>query len=318
MKDNEKIKKSIVENVIVVLLMTLYIVYGRQFIPILSIFIPLPFIILGIRNGINNNITSLAISILLVGLVFGSTDGALILMMFAPLSIGLNFFIKKRRPTGEVLLISSGLIFFSILVIIALGEKSTGIGLVEQFEQVFTEVLTVQRDIFREMGMTNYEVLQRIDLLETGYEYMLITLPSILGILSFFIVVLNYLFTTIISRKMRYEIVNLPKFSRIKLPNNIILGTALMFLTGIIMGKLDIPYHNALLANVSMLVGFAFLLQGLSLVDHFLIKMKMKVIIRTIIIIAFVLIIPLGSFLVLLGMVDSVFDFRKIGRRKSL
>lgn len=318
MKINDKIKKSIVENVIVILFMSLYIRYGIQYTPILTMLIPLPFIIVGMRNDISNNIISLATTILIVGLVFKATAGSILLMMFAPLTIALNYFIKKRKATRETLLISSAIIFLSILVIVALGEKSTGLGLIEQFEQFFSQIVTMQKDIFKEMGMTNYEILQRIDILEAGYEYMLITLPSIIIVLSFFISYLNYLLTSIILKKMRYEIRELPRFSRIKLPNNFIIGTGLMFLTAIIMGTLKIPYHNALLANISFLVGFAFLVQGLSLIDYFLIKIKMKKIFRTLIIIFSILLVPLGSFLVIIGMVDSIFDFRKIGRRKSL
>lgn len=319
LNSNDKMKKTIIESAMVILIMSLYIAYGKYYIPIFVPFMAIPFIILGIKNGIKNNITSMAITFLLVGMVLRSPGDAILLLVYAPLSIGLNYMIKKRKKTNEILLISTGLVFLSLLLIVFLGKQSTGMGLVEELEGFYTQILTTQQGIFKEMGMTNYEIIQKMNFLEAGYEYILITLPSILIIGSLFISSLNYLFLSILLRKMGYQIVNLPKLSRFKLPNDIILGTGLMFLIILIMGKLDIPYSNALLANISFLVGFLFLIQGLSLIDYYLInKVKMKLIFRITILIIIMIIAPLSSVLVLLGMFDSIFDIRKIGKRKSL
>lgn len=298
--------------------MTLYIVYGMYYLPLLIIFIPLAFIIIGIRNGIKNNIISMIITGLVVVIISGNLGDLSLLLVFAPISLGLNYFIQKRKRTGEILLFSTFIMFMSLLTVIYFGNQSSELGLMKEFEELFTQGLAMQQDMFKEMGMTNYQILENMNLLEMGYEYMMITLPSIMAILSLFISYFNYLLTSIILRGSGYEVVRPLRFSRFKLPNNIILGTGIMFLTGIIMGKLGIPYHNALLANISLLVGFVFLLQGLSLVDFLLIKRKIKPIIRIIILGISTLIIPMGSMLVLLGMLDSIFDMRKIGKRKSL
>ena len=318
LNNNDKIKKNIIENVLVILLMALYIVYGRYYVPILMVFIALPYVVLGIRNGIKNNIMSMIITSIIIGVVLGSPGDVIILLAFAPLSIGLNYFIKKRKKTSEILLFSTIIIFISLLIAISLGKQATGIGIIEEFEKFYTQLIGMQTDIFEEMEMTNYQILENINLLEAGYEYMLITIPSILAIVSLFISYLNYLLTSIILKKMSYEVVSPTRFSKFKLPDNILLGTGFMFLATIIMGKFEIPYHNALLANISLLIGFVFLLQGLSIIDFLLIKMKMKGLFRIIILIITIMILPLGSMVVILGMIDSIFDIRKIGRRKSL
>ena len=147
---------------------------------------------------------------------------------------------------------------------------------------------------------------------------MLITLPSILVITSLIISFLNYLVSTVISRKMGYGVLSLPRLSKFKLPDNIIMGTAIMFLSAIVMGWLDIPYHNALLLNISLLVGFIFFLQGLAVIDFLLIKAKMRIGFRIIILLMNIVIVPMGGILFFIGTFDSVFDIRKIGKRKSL
>lgn len=318
LNNNDKIKKNIIENVLVILLVALYIVYGRYYVPILMMFIALPYVVLGIRNGIKNNIMSMIITSITIGVVLGSPGDVIILLVFAPLSIGLNYFVKKRKKTSEILLFSTIIFFISLLIAISLGKQATGIGIIEEFEKFYTQLIGMQTDIFEEMEMTNYQILENINLLEASYEYMLITIPSILAIVSLFISYFNYLLTSIILRKMSYEVVSPTRFSKFKLPDNILLGTGFMFLSTIIMGKFEVPYHNALLANISLLIGFVFLLQGLSVIDFLLIKMKMKKLFRIISLIITIIILPLGSMVVILGMIDSIFDIRKIGRRKSL
>lgn len=318
LNNNDKINRSIIENMLVISIMALYIVYGIHYTPLLMIFIPLPFVVIGIRNGMSNNIISMAITSLIVGVVSGAPSAVTLLLIFAPLSIALNYSMKKRKKTIEIILFSTAAFFLPLLIIISLGNKAGDLDLAIQFEQAFTQFITMQTDIFKEMGKTNYEVLQNIELLESYYKSILIALPSILAIISLFVGYFNYLFITIILRKTGYGVVSPSKFSKFKLPNNIILGTGVMFFATIIMERFKIPYHNALLVNISFLVGFIFLLQGLSVLDFLLIKLKMRLIFRTIILLINIAIIPMGGILFFIGILDSIFDIRKIRKRKSL
>ena len=306
------------ENVLVILIMSLYIIYGIYYLPLLIIFIPIPFVVLGIRNGLKDNIISMAITSLIVGLLLDMPSALILILAFAPLSIALNYTIKKRKKTSEIILIATISFFLSLLIIIAIGSVSTELGGSIESEEIWAEIIKIQTDRFKEIGMTNTQIFENIELLEAAYEYMLITLPSILVITSLIISFLNYLVSTVISRKMGYGVLSLPRLSKFKLPDNIIMGTAIMFLSAIVMGWLDIPYHNALLLNISFLVGFIFFLQGLAVIDFLLIKAKMKIGFRIIILLMNLVIVPMGGILFFIGMFDSVFDIRKIGKRKSL
>lgn len=306
------------ENVLVILIMSLYIIYGIYYLPLLIIFIPIPFVVLGIRNNLKDNIISMAITSLIVGLLLDMPSTLILILAFAPLSIALNYTIKKRKKTSEIILIATISFFLSLLITTAIGSVSTELGGSMESEEIWTEIITIQTDRFKEIGMTNTQIFENIELLEAAYEYMLITLPSILVITSLIISFLNYLVSTVISRKMGYGVLSLPRLSKFKLPDNIIMGTAIMFLSAIVMGWLDIPYHNALLLNISFLVGFIFFLQGLAVIDFLLIKAKMRIGFRIIILLMNIVIVPMGGILFFIGTFDSVFDIRKIGKRKSL
>ena len=318
LNNNDKINKSIIENLLVILIMSLYIVYGMYFVPLLIIFIPLPFVIHGIRNGIKNNIISMAMTALIVGIILDMPSAVILLLMFAPLSIALNYCIKNRKKTSEIILISTGSFFISLLIIVAIFNNPTDLNGAQGYEELITEMVTIQTDKLKEMGVTNTQILKDLELLEYAYEYMLITLPSILVIISAFVSCFNYLLITLVSRRMGYGIAGSPKFSKFKLPDNIIMGSGIMFISAIAMGWLNIPYHNALLLNISLLVGFIFLIQGLAVIDFLLIKAKIRLFFRMILLFMNVIFVPMSGVLFFIGMFDSVFDMRKIGRRKSL
>ena len=318
LNNDDKINKSVIENVLVILIMSLYIVYGMYFVPLLIIFIPLPFVIIGIRNGIKNNIISMAITSLIVGIVLDMPSAVILLFMFAPLSIALNYCIKKRKKTSEIILISTAAFFVSLLIIVAVFNNAINLNGVGQYEELITEMVTMQTDKLIEMGVTNTQILKDIELLEYAYEYMLITLPSILLILSLFVSYFNYLLSTLILAKMGYGAMISPKFSQLKLPENIIMGSGVMFISVIIMGRLNVPYHNALLLNITVLVGFIFFIQGLAVIDFLLIKGKVKLFFRMILLFINLIFVPMSGVLFFVGMFDSVFDMRKIGKRKSL
>lgn len=306
------------ENVLVILMMSLYIVYGMYFAPLLIIFIPLPFVIIGIRNGLKNNIISMAITSLIVGIVLDMPSAVVLLLMFAPLSIGLNYCIKKRKKTSEVIIITTLAFFLSLLIITAVGKYSAELSGSGETQQQITEMITLQGDKLREMGVSNTQILKDMEILEAAYEYMLITLPALLAIISVFVSYFNYLLAVLILRKMGYGLVSSPKFSRFKLPDNIIMGSGVMFISVIIMGRLNVPYHNALLLNITLLVGFVFLIQGLAVIDFLLIRAKIKLFFRMILLFINLIFVPMSGILFFVGMFDSVFDMRKIGRRKSL
>ncbi len=318
LKNNDKIKKSTIESIIVISIMTLYIVYGIHVVPLLMLFIPVPFAILGIRNGIYINVISIIATSIIIGVLLGFISGVSIILIFAPLSLALNYCISKRKDSMETIFITTIAFFISFLVLIGLEASISNLNLTKQLESNFTQLLTMQIDMLNEVGMSKYEVLRTTDLLENAYKTIIILIPSLISIFSLAVSYINLLFSSIILRKMGYGIANYKKFSKFKLPNNIIPGIGIMLFTAFIIKTLKIQYHEALLINITFLISFVFFLQGLAVLDFLLIKSKLHVVFRILIISLNIVFIPMSSILFFIGIFDSIFDIRKIGRRKSL
>lgn len=318
MKNNDKIKKSIMECIVVISIMALYIVYGIHFLPLLMLIIPLPFVILGVRNGIRSNIISIVLTSVIVGLLLGTSSGASLILLFAPLSIALNYSIKMRKTVQSTVLITTLAFFLSFIILMSFEGTTSNFDFIKQSEQEFTQFLTMQVDVLKDAGMSKYEILQRTDLLENTYKQMIVLIPSFLVMFSLLISYINLSLSSKVLRKMGYGTMNIQRFSRFKLPENIIPGVGIMLLATFLIKKLEIQYHEALLFNITFLVGFAFILQGFSVFDHLLIKAKMKLIPRIILITINIIFVPISGIMFFIGLADSIFDLRKLRRKKSL
>ena len=69
-------------------------------------------------------------------------------------------------------------------------------------------------------------------------------------------------------------------------------------------------FHEAIVANLLVFISSMLLLQGLSVIDFYLVKRKLNILLRIMIII--LLGVPLGSIISLIGVADILFDFRKL------
>lgn len=304
------------EVLFAVVISTILMLIGIYYIPWIILLYPVLFIILGVRHGIHYSIIGLIFSTFSVGLMTDIISGVLIFFIFTPLSISLSYTIRKRRSSYEVLIISTLIFLVSILFLISIMKDMTGISIINELEEFFTQTINYQVEILKDTGLSNYEVLRMKDILENALDYILLIMPSIVMIFSLITAYLNYLISTLLLRKLGYGIVSVPKFSKFKLPNNALLGTGIMFLGVFIIKSLKLFYYETILINMTVLTSFVFFIQGLSVIDYKLIGKKLGPILRIFIILLFIILLPFGWIISFVGVLDVIMDFRKI--RKSL
>lgn len=317
MQDENKIKTSILESVVVICIMSIYIVYGVSYLPLLIFLIPVPFVILGVRNGIKANIVSLVITLLIVQILLSSTSGATLLLSFGPLCFMLNYCIKSRKSMGETLLFSTLSFIIPFILIILLVGQVGNVDILKEFELSLNQYLELQVEMLKEMGKSSYEVLQTKYQLQNLYNELLVLTPSLLGMFCIFVSYINLSVSAFAIRKMGYGVVSTSGFSKLKLPNNILPGMAIMLITGFVFKLLKVNYHRAFLLNITFIFGFIFLVQGLAVIDFFLKKKNIRLVFRVILLIVVLVFIPLSSIIFLIGLFDSLFDIRKLRAKKT-
>lgn len=306
--------KPFLESILAIGISTIYMLIAIYFLPILGILFPAAFIVLGIRNGMKYNIISMIISTLLLGLFADKTIGFFILLAFAPISIALNYLIKKRKSSQEIMLYTTIVALISYIITITLLGKITGISFVNQIEEAFSQVLKSQIKLLKDMGLSSYEMYETTDNLKNIYEYMILIIPSTIIMFSMFTAFLNNIISTSILRKMGYGIVSVPRFSYFKLPDDIILGTIVIYVGVFILRALKVTYHETILINVTLLISCFFFLEGLAVIIFYLNKSRLNKVIKGILIIFIIVTVPLSAIISIIGFLDIIFDFRRIRR----
>lgn len=317
MNEENFFKSNLVETIGIIVFMFLYALLGIYYFPLNLVLFPVAFIFLGVRRGMFQSFISILAVCVLVGITVDIMSGAMLFILFMPITSIIIYGIKLRKKPSEILILSTAIFFISMLTFYGYAQRITGVSIVSQMEESFKQMLNIQVDMFREMGLSNYEVLKSKDLLESGYKYILWIFPTILILISMIINFCSYYISVLALRRSGLGIVYIPRFSKFKLPNNIVPGIIVMFL-GAYLGKtLGMQYYDTIVLNVSVLIGVMFLIQGFSVIDFLLLKLGTKLVFRIILLLTLIIIAPLGTLVSLIGFSDILFDFRKLKKQKS-
>lgn len=314
--NNEKMT-NIFELAGVILGMSLFTLASLYFFPLMFLIFPVVFIVLGIKNGLLDGIISLMTTCTIVAFVIEPMTSLYIFLLFGPLVISMIYTIKKRKSTMEVLLVGTISFFASIIVVFGIINYIEG-NLLLTIEQAFKETLNIRIEALKDMGLTSYEILENKKLLEDAFKYMLLIAPATGLLTSLIVSYMNYSLTIIGLRRIGIYVVNIPRFSRFRLPNNISIGIIVMFITGFVAKQLNFDYFDTIAINLTVLIGIMFSIQGLSVIDFFLIKIKVKKFFRILFILLTIIAAPLMTVVSGLGLIDVIFDLRKLKRKDSL
>lgn len=311
MSKGNRINDNRFEDMILIISMSIYAIFGKYFMPFALVLFPAPFVILGIKNGIKRNIMNMIVTCIIIGIAEQLEYSVALLITFLPITLLLFYLIKEKKNNMEILGASTVVIFISILIILGLS-NIIGIDFVGELENDIHQMFQNQLESIEEMDSTTYELLKEQDLLEEDYKQALVIIPSVLLLLSLVVSYLNYLLISFGLEKMEINIINAPKFSRFRLPSNIMLGVITMFLGVIVIEKMNIGYSEVIIINLVTLIGIMFSIQGLSVIDYFLARFNIFGVIRFI---TYIMLLSNGTMVLLLmmiGFIDTIFNLRKI------
>ena len=314
--EENKINKNIFEAGLLIGLMTVYGIFSLYNMPYLLLLYPTPFIIYGVKNNFKINAVNIVVSSFIIGLLTEPIIGLFFLIVFGGVTFSINYLIKERRPNIEILGISSAIFFMSIFIFFSFIDP-IGNNFIKEVEEGLKLMLTSQVEMLEDLNLSSYELRETIRGLEQAYRQFLLIIPAVFLLLSLGISYINYLLSSISLNRIGIGIVNVPKFYKFKLPSNIVPGMLIIFITLMIMGAMGIEYYEVMVINIVVLISILFFLQGLSIVDFFLVKkLRLLAIIRVIIYIMTLFVAPAISVISILGVADIIFDFRRLKNPK--
>ena len=306
----------IAEAALITAIMTLIIIFGYNIFPIIILFYPVPFIILGVRSSTKYSIYSILASSILIGILIDIITGILVFLVFGLFPIVLTYMINKKYRSQEIL--TGGIIasvVATILAIVIMGYL-TGISFLSEISTALMENVNLQLDMLQQMDISSYEFSTIKDMLLATANYIIIIIPATIIISSIFVVYMNYWMSTAILRRLGYKAIGVPKFMHFRLPSNAIMGSAVILVLALLFRAMKILYYETIFINTVILISFVFFIQGLSVLVFLMNKKNMHKVPKIILIFLIIISVPLGLIVSIIGFVDAAVDFRKLKRKE--
>ncbi|MTI46225.1 DUF2232 domain-containing protein [Sporosalibacterium faouarense] len=303
--------RAIAETSITTTLMVAFALIGLYFIPTVIIFFPIPFIVIGVRHGTKYNILALIASSLLIGVLTNLIIGLLMFITFGFLSISFSYMLKRKFKQNNVLIFSFGVALVSILLSITMFDVISGTSLIESMEGYLNDVLTMQVEGLKGLDISSYELSQMEDYMKSLFDYMLVLFPFFILTSAIVTTYVVYWGAVVVLRRFGYKNITLAKFKLFNLPKHIILGSVIMILGSIIIKYIKVLYFESIFINITAIIIFVFFLQGLAVIIYFMDKFKLNKVLKVILVI---LAIINSAVISLVGLIDVLFNLRKLGK----
>ncbi|SKC88320.1 YybS family protein [Maledivibacter halophilus] len=308
--DGKKKTSSMVGSALITAIAVIFTLAGTYipFLGILLIFLPAPFIIIGVKNGMRYSVISLIVASIMIGIFTGPLKAVLFIVTAGLSSIVIVYMVEKKYSFNLIFLFGSIASVISIIISLALMPKFIGIGFVELMEKTIDQTRQIYNNFF-EMAGTDFE--QKEEILSMLDVYLII-IPFLIIVSSAFTTYVNYVASGAVLRRMGLTIEKPRKFSYFKLPTNFVMGAFVIVILTYITNKFDIINSDALNFNIGLLFEVVFIMLGLAVVSFFIEKKGIKDTFRRIILVFILLTRFFNVLLFLVGVIDAIFNIRKL------
>jgi uncharacterized protein YybS (DUF2232 family) len=296
---------------------------GSYYIPVIGTLLffimPLPVIILTIRNTLPNTIVATIVATLIssamVTIVVGIGNGALALFVGLPL----GYCFKRKDSTLKSIALGGIGALAAYLVILGAAQGFLGLSITEQLDQMFDISGTMQTEMNTIFGALNNDALnasmaETQTILENMQHMIKLIFPSALIIFSMVYSAINYLFARPILTRLRIAVRPIGSFASFSYPKHMAFGGGMMLILAYLVGYLGIADPELVFTNFLYLFLMVFSIQGLSLLYYFLLKFMPRGFA-----IAMIVFLTLSQFLYyisIIGFFDVMINFRKRGTIK--
>lgn len=296
-KTNENVISIISKSVLIMLI-------GIVF-PLIYIFLPAIFIAESLKSNIFKAMGMFIGCCVMVALFVDNSIGFFILGAFGPIILIYNYLILNKYEVSTSVVIASVVFFISISVSLYNSGVTT---------DVINSANSVSKFIEMQSKLMNQDLLEyvsRADLV-IAYNKSLQMLPSLIVLISLIVSYLTYLFTGRKLLRSGVLIAQPPSFIFFKIPRGIMFT---FFMSSVILYffKDNVGYsYNLIINNVLVVFNAILFFVGLSNLHFAMIKLQTKSFSKIFLTVGAFLIPMVSASLVLVGFLDTVFNFRKL------
>jgi uncharacterized protein YybS (DUF2232 family) len=289
----------------VLLLMTIYLpILGMA----VNLFIALPFIMFAAKNDRKSSLVFL-IGALFISFIVGTVFAIPLTISYGLTGLIIGDFIreKKNRLAGYI----AGSIIFLLTLVVQYGISVAffEMDIIGETTQMVEESVDQAFDMMGALGQEPNNQLR--EQFETSIDMMQVLIPSMFVMASFLMVLLMELVSFPIAQRFGIDVPKWKPFRELKLPKSLLWYYLLVLLASIAFNPEQGTYWYTAVINLSFILQFFMILQGLSFV-YYLSHLKGWSKALPILITVFTFIFPILLYIVrILGIIDLGFDLRK-------
>lgn len=300
--------------IVVIMLITVYV-------PIFSMFgmliLPIPVTVLYIRHNYKVTLGSIVISAILIAMLYSPISALTSSVLFGITGVTFGYCIKNDKKVSTTILLlalaSAIAIIINFSIYINLLDKRGMAGFINDNISIMKESFNLSKELYGKMGVSSEQFAQLEKSLEIfNPDFILKLIPAIVIVMSFFSAYVSYFFTSLILKKLRYNMRPVVPFSKIYINTRIGTLVGVILLIGLLLGKSKIQGSEYIVSSAGYLLQIMFVIDGASVAVHYLrnrFNMSKPV---TTLILFFTVFSQISVIYVYIGLADMLFDFRKL------
>ncbi|SKA97517.1 Uncharacterized conserved protein YybS, DUF2232 family [Caloramator quimbayensis] len=292
---------------VVLILLSLYI-------PVLymvGIFLwPLPVTFIYIRHGAKYSIMSLVVAGIITAISYDPVSALNITATFGLMSIVLGYCIKNKKDFFFSVILMSAAMFISLVLVLKVFSLFMGQDIITMLTDQMNQMREMAASMYSQMGVPKETQELALNAFPTG-EVFKKMLPIGLLIGSIMMAIISYTIAGKVFKRFGYEVSIMKPLSNWYMPIQLAIGIIGLVLLSYLMVYLKIKNSDILFINASLLMQFAFVVDGIAAVDFFMKKKDVTKGLR-IFILLFLIFSQIGRFLFFIGLIDYALNLRKL------
>lgn len=271
---------------------------------------PLPVAMIYIRHNFKYSMMSLVATAIITGIITGPMAGLGFALVQGILGLTLGYCAKNKKSSTITLIYMSVATFLSIAVMLKISTLFLGEDIFNQAINQTTKSLEVMKNTYLSMGIPKEQVEEAMKRMPTP-ELIRTVIPSAMIIFSLFTAYITYILCEKFLRRFGHNLEKIRPFSSWYIPGKVAWGIMTIVIISYILVVMKIGNSESYLFNAYLVFQVTFIINGLSAITFF---MKNKGVSKwiTSIIMFFIITSPLGNMLLIVGMVDYIFNYRKL------
>jgi len=306
--------KAIVEGALlsaITVVLTFFSLYVPGLGLLADLVLPVPTIILGMKHGLKISLLSVVVSGAVIAAFSGPIRAITSVLTFGLVGMGMGWALERKYSATKIFAVGTVASLVSNIALFLLSLAVMGINpLLEEIE-IYRESLNSVTEIYGRLGVSPETIQPTIEMYQSILELLPLLIPAMLILASLSSAFLSYSVSKMILGRLGYAMEDFPPFWQWRMPPY----TLLLFLLGQICILLENYWPTGILKqigmNVQLIFTIAFFIQGLSVLAFYLARHNVSKVLRLFILL-FAFSTPLlAQILLLVGMFDTAFNFRK-------